>query len=109
MALEPSDMHGPQDKEPNRDTVLLQLLLVLSFLTRFQSFISREEGFKDGILLTKLALLFGIGCLYTFWYFVEDSYLFKCIDVDNSKYLNYLNNSLYCFRDVGKLLYTFTT
>lgn len=41
--------------------------------------------------------------------FVEHLCLFKYIDVDNSKYLNYLNNSLYCFRDVGKLLYTFTT
>lgn len=27
--------------------------------------------------------------------FVEHLYLFKCIDVDNTKYLNYLNNSLF--------------
>lgn len=54
------------------------------------------------------AVSFRIGFLYMFWCFVEHSCLFKCIDVDN-KYLNYLNNSLYCFRDVWKLLYTFTT
>lgn len=53
MALEPRNMHGPQDEEPSRDTVLSQLLLSLSFLPRFQSLISRKGEFEVGILLTK--------------------------------------------------------
>lgn len=52
MVLEPSNKRGPQDEEPNRDTVLSQLLLSLSFLPRFQPFISRKE-FEDGVLVTK--------------------------------------------------------
>ncbi|KAM7331904.1 hypothetical protein ACRRTK_008612 [Alexandromys fortis] len=54
--------------------------------------ISREGEFKEGIWLTKLAVSFRIGCLYTFQCFVEHLCLFKYIDVDNSKYLNYFND-----------------
>lgn len=66
MALEPSNMHGPQDEEPSRDTVLSQLLLFLSFLLRFQSLISRKGGLEDGVLLTKSGSLIPNGFLYTF-------------------------------------------
>lgn len=91
MALEPSNMHDPQDEEPSRDTVLSQLLLSLSFLPRFQSLISRKGEFEDGVLFKKTkqkkkksgSLIQKIGFLYTFRCFVEHSCLFKCIDVDS--------------------------